>query len=296
MDEPSVVRTMAAHPTDPSPGGASAVTCPVCDAPMTRRKAWLHACPACRFLKADLPPGGGADVEGLDALRRENFEVILDRLDSFLRVDGPRLLDVGCARGMFLDAARRRGIAGTGIEPDADAAARAGRAGHDVRVGFFPEAVEPGARVDIISFNDTFEHLPDPSAALDVCSRLLEPGGILILNLPNSGGIFYRTAAVLDRLGLSSPLERLWQVHLSSPHLSYFNPQNLTRMAERHGFAEVGRSRLKTIRITGLWTRLRAGPFPPPPVAGAVYLGVVVLAPLLRLLPRDIILHFYRKR
>ncbi len=291
-----MVRTMTIRPTDPSPGGASAGLCPVCDAPMTRRKAWLYACPACRFLKADLPPGGGADVEGLDALRRENFEVVLDRLDSLLRVDRPRLLDVGCARGMFLDAARRRGIAGTGIEPDADEAAAAGRAGHDVRVGFFPEAVEPGARVDIISFNDTFEHLPDPPAALEVCRRLLEPGGILILNLPNSGGIFYRTAAVLDRLGLSFPLERLWQVHLSSPHLSYFNPQNLTRMAERHGFAEAGRGRIKTVRITGLWARMRAGPSPPLPVAGAVYLAVVVLAPLLRLLPRDIILHFYRKR
>ena len=190
MDKHSVVRTMATPPADPSPGGASAGPCPVCDAPMTRRKAWLYACAACRFLKADLAPGGGADVEGLDALRRENFEVILDRLEPLVRADKPRLLDVGCADGMFLDAARRRGIAGTGLEADADAAAAAGRAGHHVRAGFFPEAVEPGARLDIISFNDTFEHLPDPAAALDVCRRLLEPGGILILNLPNSGGIF----------------------------------------------------------------------------------------------------------
>ncbi len=51
---------MATHPRDPSPGGTSASACPVCDAPMTRRKAWLYACPACRFLKADLPPGAGA--------------------------------------------------------------------------------------------------------------------------------------------------------------------------------------------------------------------------------------------
>ena len=62
MDKQSAVRTMATHPADPSPGGASAGPCPVCDAPMTRRKAWLYAGPACRFLKADLPRGGGADV------------------------------------------------------------------------------------------------------------------------------------------------------------------------------------------------------------------------------------------
>ena len=67
-------------------------------------------------------------------------------------------------------------------------------------------------------------------------------------------------------------------------------------MAERHGFAEVGRGRLKTVRITGLWARLRAGPSPALPVAGALYLGVVVVAPLLALLPGDIIVHFYRKR
>ena len=41
---------------------------------------------------------------------------------------------------------------------------------------------------------------------------------------------------------------------------------------------------------------LEQGLAPPLAVAGALYLGVVVVAPLLRLLPGDIIVHFYQKR
>ena len=277
-------------------GTSDSANCPICEARFVARKSWLFKCPSCRFLKADLRAGGGADVEGVEALRRENFEIILDRLERLVPVNGLRLLEVGCARGWFLDAARRRGAVSSGIEPDGVAAEAAAKDGHDVRKGFFPDALNPDERFDVIVFNDVFEHLPAPSKALEDCRRLLNSGGLLVLNLPSSNGIFYQIGNALDRCGGSFLLERLWQKGMSSPHLSYFNPANLVRLAGRHGFEETARGRLKTIRLNGLWQRLRTGGSASLPVRGGIYLGVAVMTPLLRVLPNDITLHYFRKR
>lgn len=263
---------------------------------MGRRKGWLFRCPSCRFLKADLAAGGGAEVGGVEELRRCNFETILDCLEAYVAAPGTPLLEVGCGRGWFLDAARRRGFAAVGIEPDEEAAGAAAGDGLEVRVGFFPEAAEPGERYRVVVFNDVFEHLADPAAALEDCRRLLDPEGLLVLNLPSSDGVFYRFADLLDRRGVRLGLERLWQKGLSSPHLSYFNPDNLTRLAGRLGFAEIGRGRLGTIRIGGLWRRLRAGGAMALPTRTVVYLGVAAAAPLLGMLPNDISLHVFRRR
>ncbi|MDV2496669.1 MAG: class I SAM-dependent methyltransferase [bacterium] len=273
----------------------AAAPCPVCSAAMRRRKPWLSGCPACRFLKADLAAGSGAEVGGIEALRRDNFETVLDCLETLVAAQGRRLLEVGCGRGWFLDAARRRGLAGIGIEPDAEAAEAAAGAGLEVRAGFFPQALRPGERFEVVVFNDVFEHLPDPAGALESCCRVLEPGGLVVLNLPSSDGVFYRIGDALERVGVGFLFERLWQKDLSSPHLSYFNPDNLCRLAGRHGFDEVARGRLETVRVGGLWRRLRGAGSLPLGAAAVVYLGVVLAAPLLGALPNDISLHFFRK-
>ncbi|HEX6137905.1 MAG TPA: class I SAM-dependent methyltransferase, partial [Casimicrobiaceae bacterium] len=112
----------------------------------------------------------------LEPLRRRNFETVLERLAACGAVRG-ELLDVGCAHGWFLDAARRRGYVASGIEPDAAIAAQAVRRGHTVTHGRFPQALPAGVRFDVIVFNDVFEHLPDPRGALGAVHAALRPGG-----------------------------------------------------------------------------------------------------------------------
>jgi hypothetical protein len=116
-----------------------------------------------------------------------------------------------------------------------------------------------------------------------------------VLNLPSSRGVFYRLAEALDRAGLSSPLERLWQKGFPSPHLSYFDPDQLRRLMERHGMVEIDRSTLPSIRIDGLWARLRYDRRSAPAAAAAVWLGVAAAAPVLRHLPGDISLQIFRR-
>ncbi len=146
-------------------------------------------------------------------------------------------------------------------------------------------------------FNDVFEHLPKPAAAFRQAAELLTPEGLLVLNLPSSGGVLYRIAKALDVFGISSPLERMWQKGLSSPHLSLFNPDNLRAMAEKSEELEtVDIFPLRTITRDGLRERVGstyAGPVGAFLVAG-LWLGSFVYHPPLAL--SDIMAGIFRKR
>ena len=98
-----------------------------------------------------------------------------------------RVLDIGCARGLFLSRLRRLGYEphGTELSEDSARGARA-RIGSDrVRVGMLQDCAFGTAMFRAITAWQVFEHLPEPGAALDECHRILQPGGSLILAVPN---------------------------------------------------------------------------------------------------------------
>lgn len=97
-----------------------------------------------------------------------------------------RLLDVGCATGIFLDGMRRMGWQVSGIEPSEPAARYAReRFGLEVFSGLLEEAPYPAASFDAITLWDVLEHVHDPRRTLADLARLLRPGGLLVLSLPN---------------------------------------------------------------------------------------------------------------
>ena len=288
------------------------------------RHDWCYACPGCGFLASTLSPRiGDAEATGaidedrreialveqrdehrllwglatagaLIGLRKKNFAQIVERLDTMTTPSRRSLLEVGCAHGWFLDAAAEKGYQVHGIEPDAPIGAQARSKGHDVVTGFFPDALAPATRYDVIVFNDVFEHLPDPRAALSMCRQRLLPGGLLVLNLPSSRGIFFRIATLLDQVGVSGPHERMWQKGFPSPHLSYFHPAALTRLAGREGFAEVYRGTLDSLDRRGLWQRLRLDRRSSLLGAMVAWVAITVASPLLSRFPSDIALLIYK--
>ena len=128
--------------------------------------------------------------------------------------------------------------------------------GLDVRGGYFPEAIGESEQFDIVTFNDVLEHIPDARATLEACTRVLRPGGVLSVNIPNAEGLGYRVASTAARLGVRGPFERFWQHGLPSPHIHYFTRPSLSRLAEESGF-EVDRiEALSAISRQGLWDRV----------------------------------------
>jgi SAM-dependent methyltransferase len=226
---------------------------------MTWVKDWLMRCPRCGYLASTLPPGAGTGIDGLEAIRRANFETLLDRLAKHRPIAGRRLLEVGCAKGLFLEAATRRGALVHAIEPELENARIARARGRTVEDGFFPQDLADKGPYDVIVFNDVFEHLPEPAQALAAVEALLRPGGIAIINLPTSDGFLYQTASALDRLGFNSSFDRLWQKGLPSPHVSYFNAANLLALARAHTRLEpLDSFRLKSVERKGLYDRVKS--------------------------------------
>lgn len=279
-----------------------AAACPCCGAGVQRGWTdWHFECRACGYEGSTLQPcinaaqpqaalDEGLRREALETLRQQNFEDLLRVVARHRRAGEDTLLDVGAAHGWFVKAALKTEPPwqAQGLEPDAAVAAQAQAEGLPVVEGFFPQALQPGTRVHAITFNDVLEHLPDLPAMLAACRAHLQPQGLLVLNLPSSQGLFFRVARVLQSLGLSGPLRRLWQEGMPSPHLHYFNAANLTRLLQDHGFEVVEHSALVSIRREGLMARLRYDPrsrWMAPVLGPLLWLAV----PLLQRLPPDIL-------
>jgi len=132
-------------------------------------------------------------------------------------------LDVGCSDGTFVEEARRDGIDAEGIELSAAAVETATRRGLPVRCGTIDEAAN-GRRFSTVSAFDLLEHVLDPVASLAAIHRVLEPGGALVLTVPN-------VACLPRRL-----MGRRWYFYIPEEHLHYFDPTSIRLLLGRSGF------------------------------------------------------------
>jgi 2-polyprenyl-3-methyl-5-hydroxy-6-metoxy-1,4-benzoquinol methylase len=131
-----------------------------------------------------------------------------------------RVLDVGCGAGELLEHFAQRGWETYGIEPGSSAAAVAERRGSRVHRGTLRDQPWQQGSFQLVTFEHSLEHIPDPIDALRRARALLAPGGRLIAVMPN-------WSCWQRRLLFGSR----W-VHLDLPrHQQHFSPQALRRVA-----------------------------------------------------------------
>lgn len=261
--------------------------------------SWHKVCPCCDYESADLTPNINTSVahasidEGgresaLFTLRKSNFSILAKALAK-LKPSQSTLLDVGCAHGWFLEATKPHFLV-SGIEPDSAIANYACSKKLPVLEGYFPDALSLPQKFDVISFNDVLEHLPNLNDTMNACRAHLNKNGLLLVNLPDTDGIFYRISKALFHLGIQGPFFRMWQKDLPSPHLHYFNQKNLRKFLTMNGFDVLESGHLPSLTASGLWSRINY-------TSNGSYLGklitllsVLIILPWLRFLPKDI--HF----
>lgn len=167
--------------------------------------AWQHEC-----------PGLLTRLRGRRLLRR-------------LRWDCPpwrgrgRYLDVGCGSGGALGVAQALGWQVSGVEMDAAAAAKARRFTARLHVGDLQAAPFANGEFDVISAYHVLEHVPDPVGAVRRMLGWLAPGGLLVVEVPNAGGLGARLFG------------RAWSGLELPRHLSHFTPETLGRTAREAG-------------------------------------------------------------
>jgi 2-polyprenyl-3-methyl-5-hydroxy-6-metoxy-1,4-benzoquinol methylase len=236
--------------------------CPLCGAPAGRcagrfpgRSYRLCFCGAFLMARLDPPPVeynqdyffaeykkqyGKTYLEDFPQLRQA-AERRLTHICALLDNTGKRVLDIGCAYGPFLAAARGRGFEAAGLDPAPEAAAYVRESlGITALQGTFPESAGELERLgggpeqfDVITLWYVIEHFDEPGRALTAINGLLKMGGILAFSTPSAAGISCRKSlrAFLER----SPAD----------HWTIWNPFRSAAILKRYGFT------LKKRVITG---------------------------------------------
>lgn len=176
-------------------------------------------------------------------------------LERFVRPG--RLLSIGCGDGMELQVASERGWQVEGYDVDPVTTARVANAtGATVYTGnLFALPLAPGA-YDCVYLDQVLEHPKNPADYLRLCHRLLRPGGILYLGVPNIESLASSFKTVLGKAGLK---KRRGKHYDTFHHLFYYSPRTLPRLLEqRYAFrVECVRGdpkpRLRPSRATAAW-------------------------------------------
>ena len=136
------------------------------------------------------------DFPNLTAMAKRRLAVIKRLLPR--AVDGTRLLDIGCAYGPFLAAAREEGFSPFGIDPAEDAVRYVtDTLGIPAVQGFFPGdsvAAWGNGECDVVSLWYVIEHLRDCVPVLAEIRKLLKSGGVLAFATPSFTGISGRAS------------------------------------------------------------------------------------------------------
>jgi SAM-dependent methyltransferase len=150
--------------------------------------------------------------------------------------DGLSFLDVGCGPGLAVRAAADLGWDPLGIDIDADLVALGRRQlGVDLRCAGLLDARFPDDRFDFVRFKSVLHLLSNPYEVLVEVRRVLQPGGVVLIVVPNERGL-------LNQLGLLAGRRRSnRRGTLVLPyHAHAFTPATLTRMLQRAGLTPAG--------------------------------------------------------
>jgi 2-polyprenyl-3-methyl-5-hydroxy-6-metoxy-1,4-benzoquinol methylase len=135
-----------------------------------------------------------------------------------------KILDIGSGTGEFLNHCRKKGWDVYGIEPNSNAREKVFTS-HGLKLFKNVEVLEAEKEsMDVITMWHVLEHLEEPAKQFRINYRLLRPGGVLVVALPNyeSWDAYY--------------YGKFWAAYDVPRHLFHFSQKSLSQLAERSGF------------------------------------------------------------
>jgi len=138
----------------------------------------------------------------------------------------PRLLEIGCGFGYFLDVAFEENFDVAGLEFNPFAVERLRRKyAFPIFSGALENTrLEPSAYDAVVMF-DVVEHLRDPFSALRQIHAAMAPGGVLVLSTVDAESVVSRLIG-----------KRLEDFRRTREHLIFFGRKTMQQVLQDHGF------------------------------------------------------------
>lgn len=142
-----------------------------------------------------------------------------------------RLLDIGCATGDFLVAAKHRGYTVEGLELSRWSSEIAKKKGINIyKKSLKLLANQFSKRYDIVTLWGVIEHFENPKEEMRYINHLLKPGGLLLLWTGDVDG------------SISRILGRRWW-YWQGQHIQYFTRKSLNYLAKLNGLEHISTKR-----------------------------------------------------
>lgn len=179
------------------------------------------------------PAVGAPNLHYSSRLKRRISKSRHQILDALNHTRPGPLLDVGCALGYTLQAARELGLAASGVEIDEPAVEFCRKQGFDVKVGTLTHMPFEDGAFQIVTMKHVLEHTPDPRQALAEVQRVLRRDGALFIAVPHAG---YRKAL---RDPQHAKFYQPTPTGAEGGHYIYYTPETLSRLLQSCGFEVV---------------------------------------------------------
>lgn len=149
------------------------------------------------------------------------------RIEPFLPKN-PKILEIGCGNGFFLEALRKRGIKDLfGVEPSPKMVSEASpyfknRIIKDV----FKSKQFPDNNFDAVLCFHTLDHIADPNKFIKSVREILKPGGFILFVVHNTGNIFVKLFG------------EKWPI-FDIEHIYLFNKKTLNSLFAKNKFVDI---------------------------------------------------------
>jgi 2-polyprenyl-3-methyl-5-hydroxy-6-metoxy-1,4-benzoquinol methylase len=159
------------------------------------------------------------------------WEAICARCEEhFGKLEGLSVFDVGFGFAQALLCFRDRGMEASGLEPSPEGVEYARSQGlHIYQAGIEDFSCVGSRRFDIVTLLNVLEHLRSPAETLlNIKNKLIKPGGLLIIDVPNEFNDFQTVANA--EFGLKE-----WWV-CPPNHINYFSASSLSHLLADCGY------------------------------------------------------------
>jgi len=140
------------------------------------------------------------------------------------KISPGRMLEVGCASGLYLNQMSQKGWQVEGIEFSPKASSEARKLGLTVHTCSLEDAPQPHEKYDLVVAWMVVEHLHQPVLAMKKLSDWVTPQGYLVISIPNCASLEF------------DMFKHNWYALQLPNHLYHFTPESIRKTLEAAGW------------------------------------------------------------